>query len=79
MRCSPSPDSAPFFGLPLQGKGAVEPGQPATDEHSLLDDNRYIADVMYDFKVRTSLGSAASLEISASEEGMHRMLLPSGV
>jgi hypothetical protein len=24
---------------------------PVTDEHNLLDDNRYIADVVYDFKV----------------------------
>ena len=24
---------------------------PVTDEHVLLDDNRYIADVVYDFKL----------------------------
>lgn len=35
----------------LQGKGVAEPGMPVTDEHVLLDDNRYVADVVYDFKV----------------------------
>lgn len=35
-----------------KGKGPSEPGMPATDEHVLLDDNRYVADVVYDFKVR---------------------------
>jgi hypothetical protein len=29
----------------LQSKGG-EPGQPAVDEHTLVDDNRFIADVM---------------------------------
>lgn len=34
-----------------KGKGASEPGMPAIDDHILLDDNRYIADVVYDFKL----------------------------
>ena len=28
----------------------MEAGQPAADEHALLDDNRFISDVIYDFK-----------------------------
>jgi len=30
----------------LQPKGAVEPGMPLVDEHVLMDDNRFIADIM---------------------------------
>ena len=33
---------------PLSGK--TELGQPTSDEHILLDDNKYIADVLYDFR-----------------------------
>lgn len=41
-----------YFMTVRQGKGASEPGMPAIDDHILLDDNRYIADVVYDFKVK---------------------------
>jgi hypothetical protein len=45
-----------------KGKGASEPGQPAVDEHVLLDDNRYISDVMFDFKqMKTKEGIASKL------------------
>ena len=33
---------------PLSGK--TELGQPISDEHILLDDNKYIADVLYEFR-----------------------------
>lgn len=43
-------------------KGPAEPGVPLTDEHVLLDDNRYIADIMFDFKAaKAKDGSAAKL------------------
>ncbi|EFN56078.1 hypothetical protein CHLNCDRAFT_145586 [Chlorella variabilis] len=39
------------FSLFAVQKGkALEPGMPVTDEHVLMDDNRFIADIMYDFK-----------------------------
>ncbi|KAI3437601.1 hypothetical protein D9Q98_000054 [Chlorella vulgaris] len=37
-----------LFGV-AKSKGG-EPGQPVTDEHTLVDDNRFIADLMYEFK-----------------------------
>ncbi|KAL4451514.1 hypothetical protein ABPG75_007176 [Micractinium tetrahymenae] len=33
-----------------KAKGAAEPGMPSYDEHTLMDDNRFIADIMYEFK-----------------------------
>jgi hypothetical protein len=35
----------------VQGRlQSLEPHQPSTDEHVLLDDNRYMADVMFEFR-----------------------------
>lgn len=33
-----------------KNRGAVEPGMEGKDEHIILDDNRYIADIIFDFK-----------------------------
>jgi hypothetical protein len=41
-------------------RGALEPGMPATDEHVLLDDNRYVADVMFEAKAAKAKDGAAS-------------------
>lgn len=45
-----------------KGRGAAEPGQPAVDEHVLLDDNRYISDVVFEFKqLKNKEGIASKL------------------
>ena len=41
-------------------KGPAEPGVPLVDEHVLLDDNRYIADVMFEFKQAKAKEGAAN-------------------
>ena len=44
-----------------QSKVPVEPGMPpAGDEHVLCDDNRFIADLAYDFKQAKAKDGAAS-------------------
>ena len=43
-------------------KGPAEPGVAITDEHVLLDDNRYVADIMFEFKqAKAKDGAAAKL------------------
>ena len=55
------PSAAPAT-TPPQSKVPVEPGMPpAGDEHVLCDDNRFIADLAYDFKqAKAKDGGAAS-------------------
>lgn len=43
---------------PLASK--TELGQPITDEHLLLDDNKYIADIMYELRANKQKEFAAS-------------------
>ena len=58
---------APYYPCPRpapaapQSKVPVEPGMPpAGDEHVLCDDNRFIADLAYDFKQAKAKDGAAS-------------------
>jgi hypothetical protein len=43
-----------------KGKPSDEIGVPPTDEHSLCDDNRFIADIMYEFKQAKSKGATGA-------------------
>ncbi|KAL4428851.1 hypothetical protein ABPG77_005289 [Micractinium sp. CCAP 211/92] len=45
-----------------KSKGPAEPGMPAYDEHTLMDDNRFIADIMYEFKqIKAKEGATSKL------------------
>lgn len=60
LRPLTAPTPTPIAHQPLQAKAQEEIGAAAVDEHVLQDDNRFMADIMYDFKQSKAKGGPSS-------------------